>query len=139
MEIKEWERLIKVFEESCLYKMEFESEEAKIKLEKYAQNISNYEVPIVETKRPIEEIQEEVKKETIKSPLVGTFYRASGEKEKPFVKEGDYVNENDVICIIEAMKVMNEIKAGKSGVISKILVGNGEIVQFDQDLMEIGE
>lgn len=74
---------------------------------------------------------------SINSPMVGTFYRASGPGEKPFINVGDTVDENTTVCIIEAMKVMNEIKAEKKGVISRVLVEDGTPVQFDSPLFEI--
>ena len=72
--------------------------------------------------------------ESIDSPLVGTLYRAPGPDAKPFVQVGDRVNADTVVCIIEAMKVMNEIKAEKSGVIKEILVENGQPVEFGQPM-----
>lgn len=80
----------------------------------------------------------ESKKETIDSPLVGTFYRASSPDAQPFISVGDTVNENTTIGIIEAMKVMNEVKAEKSGVVKEILVENGQPVEFGQPLVVIG-
>ena len=76
--------------------------------------------------------------ETIDSPLVGTLYRAPGPEEKPFVQVGDRVTPDTVVCIIEAMKVMTDIKAEKSGVIKEILVENGQPVEFGQPLFVIG-
>ena len=75
--------------------------------------------------------------ETIDSPLVGTFYRASSPEAQPFVKVGDKVTPDTVVGIIEAMKVMNEIKAEKSGVIKEILVENGQPVEYGQPLLVI--
>ena len=71
---------------------------------------------------------------TIKSPMVGTFYRAPSPDSDPFVEAGDSVTEDNVCCIIEAMKVMNEIKAECRGTIKDILVGNGEPVEYGQPL-----
>jgi acetyl-CoA carboxylase biotin carboxyl carrier protein len=73
----------------------------------------------------------------VKSPMVGTFYRAPSPEADPFVREGDRVEENTVLCIIEAMKVMNEITAGVSGVVKEILGKNGESVEFSQPLFRI--
>jgi len=71
---------------------------------------------------------------TIKSPMVGTLYRAPSPDSDPFVEKGDPISEESVVCIIEAMKVMNEIKAECKGVIKDILVGNGEAVEYGQPL-----
>jgi len=78
-----------------------------------------------------------VSRETIDSPLVGTVYRAPSPEAAPFVKVGDKVSPDTVVCIVEAMKVMNEIKAEKSGVIRDILVENGSAVEFGQPLFVI--
>jgi acetyl-CoA carboxylase biotin carboxyl carrier protein len=73
----------------------------------------------------------------VRSPMVGTFYRASAPGAKPLVEVGQAVKEGDPICIIEAMKIMNEIDADKSGTVTKILVENGQAVEFDQPLLVI--
>ncbi|TLD72022.1 acetyl-CoA carboxylase biotin carboxyl carrier protein [Phragmitibacter flavus] len=74
---------------------------------------------------------------TINSPMVGTFYRSPGPKEKVFINVGDTVDENTVVCIIEAMKVMNEIKAEARGTIARILVDDAKPVQYGQALFEL--
>ena len=74
---------------------------------------------------------------TINSPMVGTFYRSAAPGEESFVKVGDPVDENTNVCIIEAMKVMNEIKADMRGTIARILVEDGKPVQYGQPLFEL--
>jgi acetyl-CoA carboxylase biotin carboxyl carrier protein len=74
----------------------------------------------------------------VKSPMVGSFYRSPSPGAKSFVDVGQNVNEGDTICIIEAMKLLNEIEADKSGVIKAILVENGQAVEFGQPLFIIG-
>lgn len=73
----------------------------------------------------------------LKSPMVGTFYRSPSPTSGPFVEVGSQVKANDVICIIEAMKMMNQIEAGKAGTVEAILVEDGEPVEFDQPLIVI--
>lgn len=73
----------------------------------------------------------------VRSPMVGVFYAASGPEEPPFVKVGSRVEKGDVLCIIEAMKVMNEILAEDGGEIVDICVSNGDIVEFSQTLFKI--
>jgi len=73
----------------------------------------------------------------VKSPMVGTFYRASSPNAKPFAEVGQQVKEGDPICIIEAMKIMNEIEADKTGRVTRILVENGQAVEFGQPLFII--
>lgn len=74
---------------------------------------------------------------TINSPMVGTFYRSSAPGEKSFVNIGDAVDENTTVCIIEAMKVMNEIKAEIRGTVARVLVEDGKPVQYGQPLFEL--
>lgn len=74
---------------------------------------------------------------TVKSPMVGTFYRASSPGAKAFVDVGSVVKEGDTLCIVEAMKILNEIEADKSGTISRILVDNGQAVEYGQALFII--
>ena len=73
----------------------------------------------------------------VKSPMVGTFYRSASPGAKPFVEIGSVVKEGETICIIEAMKILNEIEADKSGIISKILCENGQAVEYGQPLFMI--
>ena len=73
----------------------------------------------------------------VKSPMVGTFYRAASPNAKPFADVGQQVKEGEAICIIEAMKIMNEIEADKSGTITKIMCENGQAVEFGQPLFII--
>lgn len=74
----------------------------------------------------------------VKSPMVGTFYRSASPGSKPFVDVGQSVNSGDTLCIIEAMKLLNEIDADQAGVIKAILVENGQPVEFGQPLFVIG-
>ena len=74
----------------------------------------------------------------IKSPIVGTFYKASGPTSEPFVSVGDVVEKGSVVCIIEAMKLMNEIEADQAGVVKAILLENGQPVEYGQALVVIG-
>ena len=70
----------------------------------------------------------------VKSPMVGTFYRSASPGSKPFVEVGSAIKEGDPVCIVEAMKIMNEIEADMSGTVTKILVENGQAVEFGQPL-----
>jgi acetyl-CoA carboxylase biotin carboxyl carrier protein len=75
---------------------------------------------------------------TVEAPMVGTFYRAPAPDAAPFVNEGDLVKEDQILCIIEAMKLMNEIEADAAGTIKAVLVENGQAVEFGQSLFVIG-
>ena len=74
---------------------------------------------------------------TINSPMVGTFYRCASPEDPPFLKVGDSVDENTTVCIIEAMKVMNEIKADVRGTVTRVLAEDGKPVQYGQPLFEL--
>ena len=85
----------------------------------------------------VEEKDEDLK--VIKSPMVGTFYSASSPDSKAFVSEGNEVSKGDVLCIIEAMKLMNEIESDVNGVVKEILVRDGEMVEYGQPLFKVKE
>jgi acetyl-CoA carboxylase biotin carboxyl carrier protein len=83
-------------------------------------------------------VEAEAEGHVVKSPMVGTFYRAASPGAKAFVEIGDAVKEGDTLCIVEAMKLMNEIEADASGVVKAILVENGQPVEFGQPLFLLG-
>ena len=84
-----------------------------------------------------EPVQQETDGNIVKSPIVGTFYQAPSPDKPPFVKVGDKVKKGDVIMIIESMKLMNEVQSEFDGTVTKILVGDGQPVEFDQPIMII--
>lgn len=86
---------------------------------------------------PVAEVAPVVTGHTVKSPMVGTFYRAANPESPEFVKIGDTVRVGQTLCIIEAMKLLNEIESDKAGVVKEILVENGNGVEFDQPLFVI--
>lgn len=86
---------------------------------------------------PAAPAKEEPSGPAITSPMVGTFYLASGPGEQPFVKVGQHVDANTTVCIIEAMKVMNEIKAETSGTIARVIAQDGKPVQYGQPLFQL--
>ena len=103
----------------------------------------NQTSPVVSNEEPIpsqSKISEDAKKdnsEEILSPMPGTFYSSPSPEAAPFIKEGDVVSKGDSLCIIEAMKIMNEIEAEKSGTIKKLLVDDGSAVEYNQPLFLI--
>lgn len=150
MDTKKIKQIIELFEDSSVASMDLEIDDIKIKLEKQSTNVVNaapqvQTVAVAPTIETVEAVKEdsakivEANKDYVKSPLVGTFYASATQGGKPFVEVGSKVNEGDVICIIEAMKVMNEIKAHRSGTVSEIKVKDGDMVQFDEELIAIGE
>lgn len=88
----------------------------------------------VEEKKADSSEEDDSQYHKIVSPIVGTFYRAPAPDADPFVKEGDQVTENTVVCIVEAMKLFNEIEAEVNGTIVKVLVENGQLVEYNQPL-----
>lgn len=150
MDTKKIKQIIELFEDSSVASMDLEIDDIKIKLEKQTTTVVNaapqlQAVAVAPTIETVEAVKEdsakivEANKDYVKSPLVGTFYASATQGGKPFVEVGSKVNEGDVICIIEAMKVMNEIKAHRSGTVSEIKVKDGDMVQFDEELIAIGE
>ena len=92
--------------------------------------------PITDKSKKLENV-EKSNSEEILSPMPGTFYSSSSPDAAPFIKEGDKVSKGDSLCIIEAMKIMNEIEAEKSGTIVKLLIDDGSAVEYNQPLFLI--
>lgn len=138
MDFKQIQTLIKEFEKSSMTVLEIENEGFKLKLSKNKEEVvtrvERNDGTVVAASPQKEEV---VKGYEVKSPLVGTFYTSNSPKEKPFVSVGQRVEAGDTLCIIEAMKIMNEITAPVSGVIDSIKVNNASPVGFDQVLMVI--
>ena len=151
MDIRKVKKLIEMLENSNLEEIEIQEGEESVRLVKSNGNISNISsaqsiaVPNTSTVAPEEENQsEEVNLESeegnfITSPMVGTFYASASPGAKPFINVGDIVAEGDVVCIVEAMKMMNEIKSEFSGKVVSIKVENSEPVEYGQALFEIAE
>lgn len=141
--------LLKIMEENDLAEIELEEPEFKIKLrKKEATGPALVSAPAMAPAAPDpqssqpnqgEPVPAEPKGDylEIKSPMVGTFYRSSSPENDSFVKEGDEINDESVVCIIEAMKVMNEIKSGVSGKIVEIMVENAQPVEYGQVLFRV--
>lgn len=139
--IENIEKIIKIFEDSKISKLDLELGDMKIKLEKDEKvSAPIYTEASGESNNTICNVNTATDNNTyVKSPVVGTFYQQRAEKHPPFITKGQKVKKGDVLCIIEAMKVMNEITSPVDGTILDILVNNEDLVQFDQDLVIIGE
>lgn len=151
MNLKEIKELINLMNENDLTEIEIERENAKVRLSKKAlQEKLNIETPssasspssvpsaekAAQSQEKTEsEVEENV--EEVLSPMVGVFYRAPAPDAEPFIEVGDEIKKGEVLCIIEAMKVMNEIKSELSGKIEEILVENGNQVEYNQPLFLI--
>lgn len=139
METKQVKEIIEIFEASNLSHMELEEGNLKIRLEKPTGPAQNIPVSqIVHTQVEPKPIEDENKIE-ITSPLVGTFYRAKSPKDKPYVSVGDIVHKGDVVCMVEAMKTMNEIQSDQEGIVKEICVEDSSMVEYGQVLVVLGE
>lgn len=126
-------KLIKILEESGLESLSYKENDVEISISKG----SAAPVAALAESVPVAASPAVAKEDALTSPLVGIFYLRPSPDAEPFVKEGRAVQKGDTICIIEAMKVMNEIKAKKSGTVQKIMVGDGAMVEFGQPLFLI--
>ena len=145
MDIEKINSIVELFKNSGLDEMTLELKDFKINLKNNkVEYVSKEFVNVVEKSSPVkvEKVEEQVndiKGEWIKAPFVGTFYAAPSANEAPYVKVGQKINKGDVICILEAMKVMNEIKSNKSGTVLEIKAQNGNMVEYDEELILIGD
>lgn len=147
MNIKEIKEMINLMNDNGLIELEIEKDDMRIRLRKIGSGAEGYSGPVVIEREkipqgPAKEAQEPVEKPTgktveIKAPMVGTFYRAPSPEAPPYVEVGQVVETGQVICIIEAMKLMNEIKSEIKGKILEILVDNAEPVEFGQPMFLI--
>ena len=142
MDIRKIKKLIHMLEQSDLNEIEVSQGEESVRISKGNSNdistsISNTDQSQAATNQDPIESNTEIIGNIIKSPIVGTFYRKPSPEKPPFVNIGDTVNEGDVVCIVEAMKMMNEIKSEYSGKIISILPSDGQPIEFDQTLIII--
>jgi acetyl-CoA carboxylase biotin carboxyl carrier protein len=147
--IKEIKEMINLMNENGLVELEVEKDDMRIRLKKTANGVEGFESPVgypaqgaVASGAKAQSIQQPeekivIKTVEIKSPMVGTFYRAVNPEAPAYVEVGQTIEPGQVICIIEAMKLMNEIKSEIRGKILEILVDNAEPVEFGQSLFLI--
>lgn len=141
MNIEKLKKLLSFMEEHNLQEMEIKGLFYHVKLKKNSESQNHSPSGVGEKASLVQrvssagpQIVEEKEYHKILSPMVGTFYRSPSPGAEPFVKEGDIIKKGQVLCIIEAMKVMNEIESDVSGKIVKILVENGKPVEYNQPL-----
>ena len=144
MDIRKIKKLIEMLQESDLTEIEVGQGDESVRITRGgSQNIipNTSSVQQVAVPQPIiestEKVDEAVSGNLVRSPIVGTFYRKPGPDKDPFIRVGDTVEVGDVLCIIEAMKMMNEIKSEFSGKITSINVEDGQPVEFDQHIITI--
>ena len=149
MEKNKVQEMIDIFKKSGLAKMEYSEENAGKSFSIYLESASSTNtqtIPVESTAQPAKRIEVEPvvqKKEqtqhnhVVKSPMIGVFYTAASPTAAPFVTVGSKVKKGDVICIIEAMKLMNEIVAEHDGTIVEVCAKNGDLIEFEQELFKI--
>lgn len=148
MDLRKIKKLIEIIEESDIAEIEISEGEESVRISRYS---SSLPAPVAVATAPVvaaltqpaatatpEPAEEAISGHAVKSPMVGTFYRsASPSATNPFVEIGQTVTEGETLCIIEAMKILNQIEADKSGKIKQILVENAQPVEYDQPLFII--
>ncbi|MGS2743407.1 acetyl-CoA carboxylase biotin carboxyl carrier protein [Halomonas sp. LS-001] len=153
MDIRKVKKLIELLEESDISEIEIQEGEESVRIsrhpngmptggypmQQYAPQAAPAQAPAqpVSTTEPEPENGVTYRGETVNSPMVGTFYRSPAPGSKSFVEIGDSVKKGDTICIVEAMKMMNQIEADRDGIIEAILAEDGEPVEFDQPMLVI--
>ncbi|WP_417069301.1 acetyl-CoA carboxylase biotin carboxyl carrier protein [Niveibacterium terrae] len=147
MDLRKLKKLIDLVQESGISELEVTEGEEKVRIAKHAGNaapVANYYAPppapvaAAPAAAPVAAALAEPEGASIKSPMVGTFYRSSSPDAKNFIEVGDTVAAGDTLCIIEAMKLMNEIESDVAGTVKAILVENGQPVEYGQPLFVIG-
>ena len=151
MDLRKLKKLIDLVEESGIAELEITEGEEKVRIVKSGRVSSDTAVmlaapapvapvmvpaPVVAPTAPAPPVQPDGQE--LKSPMVGTFYRSASPGTKPFVEVGDAVKKGQTVCIIEAMKLMNEIEADHDGVVKAVLVENGQPVEYGEPLLIIG-
>jgi len=156
MDLRKLKKLIDLVEESGIAELEITEGEEKVKIVKSGSGAKSASVvppsapaappqgapvaraPVVPIAPAQPELPAGLEGHMVKSPMVGTFYRAPAPGAKPFVEVGDTVKAGQAICVIEAMKLMNEIEVDKDGIVKAIMVENGQPVEYGEPLMMIG-
>ncbi len=152
MDLRKLKKLIDLVEESGIAELELTEGEEKVRISRQMQGqpmmqyapsympqmMQQAPAPVAAAPTAEAAAPAAVEGHVVKSPMVGTFYRSPSPDAKPFVEVGSSVNAGDTICIIEAMKLLNEIEADHSGVIKAILVENGHPVEYGEPLFIIG-
>ncbi|MDH3547004.1 MAG: acetyl-CoA carboxylase biotin carboxyl carrier protein [Gammaproteobacteria bacterium] len=151
MDIRKVKKLIELLDESGIAEIEITEGEESVRISRYAQAVPvavsppaaapapAAPVPSTQVSAPQPAAETEEEGYAITAPMVGTFYATSSPGAPPYVQVGDRVNEGDTLCIIEAMKMMNQIEADVSGIVKSIRVQNGEPVEYGQVLFTIDQ
>ncbi|NGO88709.1 acetyl-CoA carboxylase biotin carboxyl carrier protein [Halomonas sp. 141] len=150
MDIRKVKKLIELLEESNISEIEIQEGEESVRISRHPNGVSWQPQPMPQYAQPAYAPQAPApsapsaeaepqgasyRGEAVNSPMVGTFYRSPAPGAKAFVEVGDTVKQGDTVCIVEAMKMMNQIEADRDGVVEAILVEDGEPVEFDQPMI----
>ena len=142
-DVKKVRRLIELMKEHDLSELDLKQADNRVRIRRGGEVVT-YSAPSAPVARPAAaapagggEAAAPDRTVVIKSPMVGTFYKATGPDSPPFVKVGDQVGPSTTVCIIEAMKVMNEVKAGVAGIVAEVLVESGHPVEFGTKLFRV--
>ena len=150
MDIRKVKKLIELLEESGIDELEIHEGEESVRISRHSKQVAMQQpiyaqapaapAPAPVAAAPVADAAPAAPKlngTVVRSPMVGTFYRASSPEAKPFADVGQSVKKGDILCIVEAMEMMNHIEAETSGTIESILVENGQPVEYDQPLFTI--
>ncbi len=150
MDLRKLKKLIDLVEESGITELELTEGEEKVRISRatqatpqVTQQVAAAPAPLATPPAPLatptaEAAPEPMQGHMVESPMVGTFYRSSSPEAGAFVQVGDTVEVGETLCIIEAMKLLNEIESDKAGVVKKILIENGQPVEYGETLFVIG-
>ena len=149
MDLRKVKKLIELLEESGLSEIEITEGDDKVRITKGSKQVPQTNIVETiqesETLTPNENIDEHAKSKNnaefheVKAPMIGTYYQSPEPDAEAFVKVGDPISDGDTLCIIEAMKMMNKIESDVSGTIERIMVQNGDPVEFDQGLFLVSK
>lgn len=149
MDLRKLKKLIDLVEESGISELELTEGEEKVRISRATQQFAPQPIQYAAAPTQVaaapaaapasaEAAPEAIQGHAVESPMVGTFYRASSPEASSFVEVGDKVEVGDTLCIIEAMKLLNEIESDKAGIVKKILIENGQPVEYGEPLFVIG-
>lgn len=156
MDLRKVKKLIELLEESKISELEIREGKESIRLSRYADRVQSDTTHVIASPVPVSAhpitpssvtpstspalaATVSANERSITSPMVGTFYRASSPTDKPFVEIGQKIKPGDVLCIVEAMKMLNQIESDHAGTLKRILVENGQPVEFGQLLFIISD
>jgi len=148
MDIRKIKKLIELLDESGIAEIEIKEGEESVRITRQSANVAVAAAPVAIAPAPVavaapavtaddSPAEEQISGHKVTSPMVGTFYRSSSPGAPAFTEVGKHVNEGDTLCIIEAMKILNQIEADKSGTVKAVLVEDGQPVEFGQPMVII--